>query len=141
MNFENILNKAKQLCTYEKINSGIHDFTISKIELSQTEKSKKNCIRYKGTILNSSKVAQEVSVTELCDTETSTSFAIANLIRLYQSVTKNEVQLGKLESLKDLEELVDFIDQDMLNKVVRLEFIKKQLPDGKYITTKELSAK
>lgn len=141
MNFNNVINKTKQLCTYEKIDSGIHDFTITKIELSQTEKSKKDCIRYKGTILNSSKVPQEVSVTELCDSETSASFAIANLVRLYQKVTKLEIDLSKLNSLKDLEELVEMIDIDLTNRVVRLEFVKKQLPNGAYITTKELSAK
>lgn len=139
-NIKNIKEKAIKLMSYEKIDSGIHAFTIESVEFTKTEKSNKDCIKYLGTVLNSKNVKQDLTVVESCANEESFSFALKNLIEIYEKVLNKKLNLDEINTIDEVKYLIKEMGNDLKGKQVKIEFIKTQLPDGTRITKKELKA-
>lgn len=130
-----LLSKALEIADYEKIDSGKHKFNIRVIELSKTEKSKKDCIRYSGMVTNSKNKEQELNVNDVIDTESGVKYGFGRLFSLYKELTGKDVDLTK-----SVNEIMEIINHDLYGKDVYVEFIKKQV-NGVIINEKLITVK
>lgn len=136
---QDLLNEAKKYSNYEVINSGIHNFNLTEIRLTETDKTKKECIRYIGVIKNSKNEEQECVVNDLINTKDSFKFSFARLLKLYSDVFKKEFDMNPYNG--DIEQIIKALSKELSATTFKLEFIKKQTKDGAIITEKVLSYK
>ena len=132
----NLMKEAVKYSNYERINSGKHKFNLSKIFLTKTDKTKKDCIRYLGVVLNSKGEEQDLVVNDLIDSEDGYKFSFSRLFKLYTEITKNVIDVN---NFKDEEELVNFISNELKASTLYVSFVEKMTPDKIKITEKVLS--
>lgn len=127
MDVKNLINEALNMSKWEKIESGIHNFKLAKVEFRLTDKSKRQAIVYSGTIMNSKGLEQIVNVVDIVDSEDGFKFGAARLIQLINYFG------GNVEGAESMEQLVDVANK-FVGNTIKLEFVKK-LVNG--ITIKE----
>lgn len=113
-----LLAKALEMSKWEKIDSGVHQFTLTKVEVRKTDKSKRDAIVYSGTIMNSKGIDQVVNVVDLIDKEDGFKFGAA---RLVQFINHFGLEVNNVESINDLVQLAN----RFIGESIRLEFVKK----------------
>lgn len=118
MDYKSLINEAINMSKWEKVDSGIHNFKLTKIEYRLTDKSKRQAIVYNGTILNSKGVEQIVNVVDIVDTEDGVKFGAARLIQFINHFG------GNAEGAETIEQLVNIANQN-IGKTIKLEFVKK----------------
>lgn len=127
MDVKNLINEALNMSKWEKIESGIHNFKLAKVEYRLTDKSKRQAIVYSGTIMNSKGLEQIVNVVDIVDSEDGFKFGASRLIQFINHFG------GNAEGAESMEQLVSIANQ-YIGQNIKLEFVKK-LVNG--ITIKE----
>lgn len=119
MDRKELLNEALTMSKWEKIDSGVHVFTISNVETRLTDKSKRQAIVYSGTIKNSKGLDQIVNVVDLVDSDDGFKFGASRLIQFINYFG------GNAENVETLEDLIDNAREISRGKTIKLEFVKK----------------
>lgn len=124
-----LISEALNISKWEKIDSGVHNFKLSKVEYRLTDKSKRQAIVYSGTILNSKGMEQVVNVVDIVDNEEGFKFGAARLIQFINHFG------GNADSVESMDDLISIANK-FVNNVIKLEFVKK-LINGITIKEKE----
>lgn len=103
---------------WEKIDSGVHTFTITSVENRLTDKSKRDAIVYSGTIKNSKGLDQIVNVVDLIDNDEAFKFGASRLIQFVNHFG------GVVENLQDISDVIKVANQ-YVGQTIKLEFVKK----------------
>lgn len=122
MDIKDILKDSIKYSRYQKIETGIHDFRVARVELAETMKSKRPCINYFGEIKNSTGEYQESKIVEAIDNNENKKFGIARLIKFinYFKIATNE----EIDNCTSLEQLIAIANR-AIGKTIKIEFIKK----------------
>lgn len=118
MEITNIINEAKNMSKWEKIDSGLHNFYLNKVEYRLTDKSKRQAIIYNGFVKNSKGLDQIVNVVDLVDTQESLKYGIARLIQFINYFG------GDVEDANTIEEMLN-IANSFKDRRIQMEFVKK----------------
>ena len=122
MDIKNAIKEGIKYSKYEKIENGIYDFKVVKVEFGETLKSKRKCINYYGEIQNKSGDWQESKLVDAVDNDDNIKFGISRLIRFikyFKSATDNEI-----DNATTIEQLIDIANR-AIGKTIKIEFIKK----------------
>lgn len=122
MDIKNAIKEGIKYSKYEKIENGIYDFKVVKVEFGETLKSKRKCINYYGEIQNKSGDWQESKLVDAVDNDDNIKFGISRLIRFikfFKIATDNEI-----DNATTMEELIDIANR-AIGKSIKIEFIKK----------------
>lgn len=122
MDIKNAIKEGIKYSKYEKIENGIYDFKIVKVEFGETLKSKRKCINYYGEIQNKSGDWQESKLVDAVDNDDNIKFGISRLIKFikyFRSATDAEI-----DNATTMEELIDIANRN-IGKSIKIEFIKK----------------
>lgn len=122
MDIKNAIKEGIKYSKYEKIENGIYDFKIVKVEFGETLKSKRKCINYYGEIQNKSGDWQESKLVDAVDNDDNIKFGISRLIRFikfFKIATDNEI-----DNATTMEQLIDIANR-AIGKSIKIEFIKK----------------
>lgn len=122
MDIKNAIKEGIKYSKYEKIENGIYDFKIVKVEFGETLKSKRKCINYYGEIQNKLGEWQESKLVDAVDNDDNIKFGISRLIRFikfFKSATDHEI-----DSATTIEQLIDIANR-AIGKTIKIEFIKK----------------
>lgn len=122
MDIKNAIKEGIKYSKYEKIENGIYDFKVVKVEFGETLKSKRKCINYYGEIQNKSGDWQESKLVDAVDNDDNIKFGISRLIRFikfFKIATDNEI-----DSATTMEQLIDIANR-AVGKSIKIEFIKK----------------
>ena len=122
MDIKNAIKEGIKYSKYEKIENGIYDFKVVKVEFGETLKSKRKCINYYGEIQNKSGDWQESKLVDAVDNDDNIKFGISRLIKFikyFKSATDNEI-----DSATTMEQLIDIANRN-IGKTIKIEFIKK----------------
>lgn len=118
MEQKNLLQEALNMSKWEKIDSGVHTFTLKNVEHRLTDKSKRDALVYNGTIINSKGLEQVVNVVDIIDSDDAFKFGATRLI---QFCNYFNLQLNNLESIDD----IVVVANQVQGKSLKLEFVKK----------------
>ncbi len=94
LNKRNLFEESKKMSSWEKIESGIHDFEVVKVEVCETQVSKKLAIHYYGMIKNSKGIKQQTKIVDNIDTEDNYKFAFARLIKFLKKFNIDESNIN-----------------------------------------------
>lgn len=122
MDIKNAIKEGIKYSKYEKIENGIYDFKVVKVEFGETLKSKRKCINYYGEIQNKSGDWQESKLVDAVDNDDNIKFGISRLIRFikfFKIATDNEI-----DNATTMEQLIDIANRTV-GKSIKIEFIKK----------------
>lgn len=122
MDIKNAIKEGIKYSKYEKIENGIYDFKVVKVEFGETLKSKRKCINYYGEIQNKSGDWQESKLVDAVDNDDNIKFGISRLIRFikfFKIATDNEI-----DNATTMEQLIDIANR-AIGKSIKIEFIKK----------------
>ena len=122
MDIKNAIKEGIKYSKYEKIENGIYDFKVVKVEFGETLKSKRKCINYYGQIQNKSGDWQESKLVDAIDNDDNIKFGISRLIRFikfFKIATDHEI-----ENSITMEQLIDIANRS-IGKTIKIEFIKK----------------
>ena len=120
MDVKRLINDALNISKWEKIESGTHDFKLTKVEYRLTDKSKRQAIVYNGTITNSKGLEQIVNVVDIVDSEDGFKFGASRLIQFINHFG------GNAEGVDTMEQLVDIANK-FIGNTIKLEFVKKMI--------------
>lgn len=118
MDYKSLINEAINMSKWEKIDSGIHNFKLEKVEYRLTDKSKRQAIVYNGIVKNSKGLDQIVNVVDIVDTEDGVKFGAARLIQFINYFG------GNAEGAESMEQLVNIANR-FIGQTIKLEFVKK----------------
>lgn len=118
MDYKSLINEAINMSKWEKIDSGIHNFKLEKVEYRLTDKSKRQAIVYNGIVKNSKGLDQIVNVVDIVDTEDGVKFGAARLIQFINYFG------GNVEGAESMEQLVNIANR-FIGQTIKLEFVKK----------------
>lgn len=118
MDYKSLINEAINMSKWEKIDSGIHNFKLEKVEYRLTDKSKRQAIVYNGIVKNSKGLDQIVNVVDIVDTEDGVKFGAARLIQFINYFG------GNAEGAETMEQLVNIANR-FIGQTIKLEFVKK----------------
>lgn len=141
LNIKDIIKDCVNMSSYEKIDYGTYPFLLNKVEFTKTEKSKKDCIKYHGTIINSKGIEQDMVVVDNCDTENSLKFSLSRLFKIYSFETKKPIDIEKLVAIGEFDKVVEIINSEIKGAHLTVVVKEKQLPSGVSIKTKEIRIK
>lgn len=122
MDIKNAIKEGIKYSKYEKIENGIYDFKVVKVEFGETLKSKRKCINYYGEIQNKSGDWQESKLVDAVDNDDNIKFGISRLIKFikyFKSATDAEI-----DNATTMEQLIDIANRN-IGKTIKIEFIKK----------------
>ena len=122
MDIKNAIKEGIKYSKYEKIENGIYDFKVVKVEFGETLKSKRKCINYYGEIQNKSGDWQESKLVDAVDNDDNIKFGISRLIRFikfFKIATDHEI-----DNATTMEQLIDIANR-AIGKSIKIEFIKK----------------
>lgn len=122
MDIKNAIKEGIKYSKYEKIENGVYDFKVVKVEFGETLKSKRKCINYYGEIKNSVGEWQESKLVDAVDNDDNIKFGISRLIKFikfFKIATDNEIN-----NATTMEELIDIANRSV-GKCIKIEFIKK----------------
>ena len=122
MDIKKALQEGIKYSRYEKIENGIYEFKIDKVELTKTQRSKRDCINYCGQILNKSGEYQESKLVDAIDNEDNIKFGISRLVKFikYFKVATD----AEIENCEVLEQMIELANR-AIGKNIKIEFIKK----------------
>lgn len=118
MEKRDLIKEAAKISKWEKIDNGIHDFKVMKIENRLTDKSKRDAIVYSGLITNSKGLEQDMNVVDVIDNDESFKFGLARLFQFIQHFG------GSVDGINSLEEAIIVANQ-YLGETIKIEFVKK----------------
>lgn len=118
MDKKDLLSEALNMSKWEKIDSGVHTFTITSVENRLTDKSKRDAIVYSGTIKNSKGLDQIVNVVDLIDSDDAFKFGASRLIQFVNHFG------GVVENLESIDDVIKVANQ-YVGQTIKLEFVKK----------------
>lgn len=118
MDYKSLINEAINMSKWEKIDSGIHNFKLEKVEYRLTDKSKRQAIVYNGIVKNSKGLDQIVNVVDIVDSKDGVKFGAARLIQFINYFG------GNAEGAESMEQLVNIANR-FIGQTIKLEFVKK----------------
>lgn len=122
MDIQKAIKEGIKYSRYEKIENGIYDFKVTKVEFGETLKSKRKCINYFGEIQNKLGEWQESKLVDAVDNDDNIKFGISRLIRFikfFKTATDHEI-----DNATTIEQLIDIANR-AVGKTIKIEFIKK----------------
>lgn len=122
MDIKKAIKEGIKYSRYEKIENGIYDFKVTKVEFGETLKSKRQCINYYGEVQNKSGEWQESKLVDAVDNDDNIKFGISRLIRFikfFKTATDHEI-----DNATTIEQLIEIANR-AVGKTIKIEFIKK----------------
>lgn len=122
MDIKKALQDGIKYSRYEKIENGIYEFKIDKVELTKTQRSNRECISYLGQIKNNSGEYQESKLVDAVDNEDNIKFGISRLVRFikYFKVATDQ----EINSCETMEQMIDLANR-AIGRNIKIEFVKK----------------